>query len=41
MSGYSEHDAVSRFGAQGLAGFLQKPFQPDVLRSRLAGVVPA
>ena len=39
MSGYTEHDAVSRFGAQGLAGFLQKPFQPDVLRSRLAAVV--
>jgi PAS domain S-box-containing protein len=41
MSGYTEHDAVSRFGAQGLAGFLQKPFQPEVLRSRLAAVVPA
>ena len=41
MSGYSEHDAVSRFGAQGLAGFLQKPFQPEVLRARLAAVVPA
>ena len=41
MSGYSEHDAVSRFGAQGLAGFLQKPFQPDVLRARLAAAVPA
>ncbi|MBK8479276.1 MAG: PAS domain S-box protein [Opitutaceae bacterium] len=40
MSGYSEHDAVSRFGAQGLAGFLQKPFQPDVLRARLTSVVP-
>jgi PAS domain S-box-containing protein len=39
MSGYTEHDAVSRFGAQGLAGFLQKPFQPDILRSRLAAVV--
>jgi CheY-like chemotaxis protein len=41
MSGYSERDAVSRFAAQGLAGFLQKPFQPDTLRSLLASVVAA
>ena len=40
MSGYSEQDAVAKFGAQGLAGFLQKPFQPDALRALVAKVVP-
>ncbi len=39
MSGYSEQDAVAKFGAAGLAGFLQKPFQPDALRARLSGIV--
>ncbi|MFT3830177.1 MAG: response regulator [Opitutaceae bacterium] len=39
MSGYSEQDAVAKFGAAGLAGFLQKPFQPDTLRNRLSAVV--
>ena len=41
MSGYSEQDAVAKFGTAGLAGFLQKPFQPDALRARLTAVVPA
>ncbi|MGK2966786.1 MAG: response regulator, partial [Tepidiformaceae bacterium] len=27
MSGYSEQDATNRFVGEGLAGFLQKPFQ--------------
>ena len=40
MSGYSEQDAVAKFGAAGLAGFLQKPFQPDTLRTRLTALVP-
>jgi len=40
MSGYSEQDAVTRFGTDGLAGFLQKPFQPDTLRSRITAIVP-
>ena len=39
MSGYSEQDAVAKFGAAGLAGFLQKPFQPDTLRARLKAIV--
>ena len=39
MSGYTEQDAVSKFGAAGLAGFLQKPFQPDTLRARLKAIV--
>ncbi|HLP06887.1 MAG TPA: response regulator [Opitutaceae bacterium] len=41
MSGYSEQDAVAKFGAAGLAGFLQKPFQPETLRNRLNAVVPS
>jgi len=39
MSGYTEQDAVAKFGTAGLAGFLQKPFQPDTLRTRLAAVI--
>ncbi|MFP8880318.1 MAG: PAS domain S-box protein, partial [Myxococcota bacterium] len=31
ISGHSEERAVSQFGEQGLAGFLQKPFMPEVL----------
>jgi len=27
-SGYNEQDAVNRFVGRGLAGFLQKPYQP-------------
>ena len=30
-SGFSEQDATERFGSEGLAGFLQKPFMPDKL----------
>jgi CheY-like chemotaxis protein len=31
MSGYTEPDAVARFGAHDVAGFLQKPFSPATL----------
>ena len=31
MSGYTEPDAVARFGPQEVAGFLQKPFSPATL----------
>jgi two-component system cell cycle sensor histidine kinase/response regulator CckA len=31
ISGYSEERAAGQFGDQGLAGFLQKPFMPEVL----------
>lgn len=41
MSGYSEQEAVEKFGAEGLAGFLQKPFQPDALKARLAATEKA
>jgi two-component system cell cycle sensor histidine kinase/response regulator CckA len=40
-TGYGEQDAMSRFTAEGLAGFLQKPFQladlRDKMRALLAG----
>ena len=34
-SGYTEADAVQRFGEEGLAGFLQKPFSLDDLLGKL------
>ncbi|MFH0991875.1 MAG: PAS domain-containing protein [bacterium] len=34
-SGYSEVEAVERFAGQGLAGFLQKPYKPELLISVL------
>ncbi len=39
MSGYNEHDAVTRFSGKGLAGFVQKPFTVETLRERLLGVL--
>jgi DNA-binding NarL/FixJ family response regulator len=39
MSGFNEQDAVSRFAGKGLAGFLQKPFKPDALQSKLRAVL--
>ena len=35
MSGFTEHDALARFAGKGLAGFLQKPFRSDELRTAL------
>jgi signal transduction histidine kinase/CheY-like chemotaxis protein len=35
MSGFNEAEAVSRFIGKGLAGFLQKPFKPAELRTKL------
>jgi PAS domain S-box-containing protein len=35
MSGYNEQDAVARFIGKGLAGFIQKPFSLEDLRSSL------
>ncbi|MBN2195440.1 MAG: response regulator [Polyangiaceae bacterium] len=37
-SGYDETEAISQFGAQGLAAFLQKPFQLATIRSLLERV---
>lgn len=38
-SGYSKDDLTQRFAGQGLAGFLQKPFNLDDLRHALAAIV--
>ena len=35
MSGFNEQEAVRRFTGKGLAGFLQKPFRPEVLQAKL------
>jgi CheY-like chemotaxis protein/two-component sensor histidine kinase len=34
MSGFSEHEAIGRFAGQGLAAFIQKPFQPRELLAK-------
>ena len=39
MSGYNEHEAMSRFIGKGLAGFLQKPFKSESLRARLEEIL--
>ena len=39
MSGFTEHDALDRFAGKGLAGFLQKPFRSDELRSALRAML--
>jgi DNA-binding NtrC family response regulator len=38
-SGYSEQDATNRFVGQGLAGFIQKPFEMDRLVSAIRKVL--
>jgi len=38
-SGYNQQDAVSQFSGQGLAGFLQKPYFPDALASKIHEVL--
>ena len=35
MSGFNEQDAINRFTGKGLAGFVQKPFKPDLLRRKI------
>ncbi|MFT3866872.1 MAG: PAS domain S-box protein [Nibricoccus sp.] len=39
MSGYSEQEATALFSGQGLAGFIQKPFDVATLRRLLAGAI--
>ncbi len=34
-SGYNEQDLIDRFAGKGLAGFIQKPYKTDKLRSKL------
>ena len=38
-SGYSEEAATKRFSGQGLAGFIQKPYQLDALIERIQEVL--
>jgi len=40
-SGYDEHEVAHRFHGIGLAGFLQKPYTPLELRSKIADVLNA
>jgi len=37
-SGYSEEETISRFNGKGLAGFIQKPFEPAELYSQIEEV---
>ncbi len=39
MSGFSESEATAKFAGQGLAGFIQKPFEMSALVEQLARVV--
>lgn len=39
FSGYSEQDLRERFAGYGLAGFLQKPFTPQMLQDVLQNVL--
>jgi nitrogen-specific signal transduction histidine kinase/CheY-like chemotaxis protein len=39
VSGFNEQEAVTRFAGKGLAGFLQKPFKPDTLYSKLQSIL--
>ncbi|HVU15948.1 MAG TPA: response regulator [Candidatus Didemnitutus sp.] len=39
MSGFNQQDAVSRFTGKGLAGFLQKPFETDMLVAAIRQVI--
>ena len=39
MSGFTQDDALARFAGKGLAGFLQKPFRTDELRTALRAML--
>lgn len=39
MSGYSSHELASRYGTEGLAGFVQKPFRLEELEACLTGAL--
>jgi len=38
-SGYSEDDVAKRFSDKDLAGYIQKPFQLDALKSKIRRVI--
>jgi signal transduction histidine kinase/CheY-like chemotaxis protein len=39
MSGYSSHELAARYGAEGLAGFIQKPFRVEELEACLTAAL--
>jgi CheY-like chemotaxis protein len=39
MSGYSSHELAARYGAEGIAGFIQKPFRVEELEACLTSVL--
>lgn len=39
-SGYNEQEATNRFTGKGLAGFIQKPFAPSLLRQKIRTILP-
>ena len=41
MSGYNEQEVIRRLAGRGLAGFIQKPFLPATLLSKLREVLTA
>ena len=41
MSGYSSHELAARYGAEGLAGFIQKPFRLEELEACLTAALNA
>lgn len=40
-SGYTEEEALKRFGQTGIAGFIQKPYQVEALIEKVRGVLDA
>jgi response regulator RpfG family c-di-GMP phosphodiesterase len=38
-SGFDEQDAMRHFTANGLAGFIQEPYQPDSLSSKMREIL--
>jgi response regulator RpfG family c-di-GMP phosphodiesterase len=38
-SGYNEQDATNRFTSEGIAGFIQKPYQPAALIEKMREVL--
>jgi CheY-like chemotaxis protein len=39
-SGYNEVEATRRFSGKALAGFVEKPFTPALLATKLAAILP-
>jgi len=38
-SGYNEQEATSQFEGDGLAGFIQKPYRPEVLQQTIKALL--